>query len=322
MKRKSSEQISEPKSKFLKYGDSIPIASSENDREFISGLISIQDYLAKKRKLTRKKVRFNRPESFVNLTEKPDPRFSLTPEEVEWFYPASKNVPNWEYDGETISSAVNADKKYLEELLPPIHPPDSYFEEEELPYLLSMDTPLRYPPIYFIRKLQSRKFFIIFILGQHWKHRPLLLGGGLYGKNAETCQRYTITVLRDKDIVELVKNLAENLNGLLRISVDAYYSTKSTTQIYNKRGKKIGTQTKMGIIYPNMWGSVNDVELLTGPEQLEKLLDQIQPGLFENALLKNTFHRRDVYKESNVHLHRILAFQIVVTSFPPAWRFQ
>ena len=108
--------------------------------------------MAKKRKLTRKKVRFNRPESFVNLSDKPDPRFSLTPDEVEWFYPASKNIPNWEYDGETISSAVNADKKYLEELLPTIHPPDSYFDQEELPYLLSMDTPLRYPPIYFIRK--------------------------------------------------------------------------------------------------------------------------------------------------------------------------
>ena len=164
--------------------------------------------------------------------------------------------------------------------------------------------------------------FIHFFLGQDWKHRSLRLGGGMYGKNAETCERYTITVLRDKDIVALVKNLAENLNGLLRISVDAYYSTKSTAPILNRRGKVIGHQTKMGIIYPNMWGSVNDDELLTSPAILEKLLDQIKPGSFETGLLKNTFHRRDVYKESNVHLHRILAYQIVVTSFPPAWRFQ
>jgi hypothetical protein len=164
--------------------------------------------------------------------------------------------------------------------------------------------------------------FYSFYLGQDWKHRSLRLGGGMYGKNAETCERYTITVLRDHDIVGLVKNLAENLNGLLRISVDAYYSTKSTTPILNRRGKIIGHQTKMGIIYPNMWGSVNENELLTGPDQLERLLDQIQPGSFEDALLKNTFHRRDVYKESNVHLHRILAYQVVVTSFPPAWRFQ
>jgi hypothetical protein len=153
MKRKRQSSPNKiRKSKFLKNGDSIPIASSENDQEFRSGLISIQDYLAKKRKLSRQKVRFNRPESFVNLTEKPDPRFALTPEELEWFYPASKNVPNWEYEGVTISSAVNADKNYLAKLLPRIFPPDSYFEEEELPYLMAMDTPLRYPPIAFIRK--------------------------------------------------------------------------------------------------------------------------------------------------------------------------
>jgi hypothetical protein len=144
----------------------------------------------------------------------------------------------------------------------------------------------------------------------------------MYGKNAETCQRYTLTVLRDRNIVELVKNLVENLNGLLRISIDAYYSTKSTKSIYNKRGTVIGSETKMGIIYPNMWGSVNETELLVSPDQVDELIDQIKPGSFEQMLLKNTFHRRDVYRESNVQLHRILAYQIVVTSHPPSWRYQ
>ena len=136
----------------LKDGDSIPVVQSEAAADFQSGLISIHDFMKQKRRTSRAKVRFNRPESFVNITEKPDPRFSLTPEEIEWFYPAANNVQNWEYSGETITSAVNADLAYLEKTLPEIVPPQTYFDDEELPMLFSMDTPLRYAPIYFIRK--------------------------------------------------------------------------------------------------------------------------------------------------------------------------
>lgn len=119
-----------------------------------------------------------------------------------------------------------------------------------------------------------------------------------------------------------MKKLAQNLNGLLRISVDAYYSTISETPIYDKNGNAVDSQRKMGIIYPNTWGSVNDTELIVSPDALDDLLKEISPGSFENALLRNTFHRRDVFTQSNVRLHRILAYQIVCTSFPPAWRHQ
>jgi hypothetical protein len=159
MKRKLLKRTKRTK---LKDGDSIPLASSEAVAEFQSGLISIQDFMKQKRRITRAKVRFNRPESFVNITEKPDPRFSLTPEEITWFYPAANNTPNWEYSGETITSAVNADLAYLKKLLPEIVPPETYFDEEELPMLFSMDSPLKYAPIYFIRKFS--KFFKIYFL--------------------------------------------------------------------------------------------------------------------------------------------------------------
>lgn len=120
----------------------------------------------------------------------------------------------------------------------------------------------------------------------------------------------------------MVKKLANNLNGLLRISVDAYYSTISEIPVHDSNGKIVDSQTKMGIIYPNTWGSVNSTELLVTPDSLDDLLKEIAPGSFESGLLRNTFHRRDVYTESNIRLNRILAYQIVCTAFPPSWRHQ
>ena len=148
------------------------------------------------------------------------------------------------------------------------------------------------------------------------------MGGDQYGKLSELVNRYTITVLADTDIVDLVTKLVHNLNGLLRVSVDAYYSTKSEEPVYNRNGEVVDTRVKYGIVYPNVWGSVNETELITDDTELQKMLSEIQPSKFETSLLKNTFHRRDVFTASNVTLHRILAYQIVVTTLPPSWRFQ
>ena len=134
--------------------------------------------------------------------------------------------------------------------------------------------------------------------------------------------RYTITVLNDYDIVELVNTLAHKLNGLLRISVDAYYSTISETPIFNKYGTIVDHKIQRGLVYPNTWGSVNNTELIVTKRDLNKLLGEIGEGSFETGLLRNTFHRRDVFTQSNVRLHRILAFQVVCTTFPPSWRHQ
>ena len=158
--------------------------------------------------------------------------------------------------------------------------------------------------------------------GQNYRARRLILGGDQYGKYSEIVNRYTITVLNDCDVVELVKKLAKNLNGLLRVSCDAYYSTMSESPIYSPSGEIIETKIKYGIVYPNTWGSVNDTELLVNQDDLKDLLGEISPGSFEDGLLRNTFHRRDVFTESNVRLHRILAYQIICTAFPPSWRHQ
>lgn len=136
----------------LQVGDTIPVSRDESDESFQSGITNIRDYLKSRRKQQRVKARFNRPEKFFDIYQKPDSKFTLTPEELEWFYPVSKDKPDWEYSDDTTESAVEADKAFLDSILPTKYPEDSYFEEQELPYLLSMNTPLRYPPIHFIRK--------------------------------------------------------------------------------------------------------------------------------------------------------------------------
>ena len=150
----------------------------------------------------------------------------------------------------------------------------------------------------------------------------MLAGADSFGRYSDLCNRFTITTLNDRPLVPLVRLLATNLSGLLRVSVDAYYSTKSSATVHNNETGEVEVQTKYSVIWPNTWGSVNDTEILRSPEDLEALCEEIEPDAFASSLLKNTFHRRDVFAESNVRLHRILGHQIVIDQFPAGWLFK
>jgi len=127
-------------------------SSAVLDRDFQEGIIDMKGYLKRKRSEYRAKGQINRPK-VARLAEKNDPRYFLTPDEIERFFPVAKHSPNWNYLEEVYMGQGNvADIKYLDEILPLHYPPRSYFDEEELPFLLSIETPLRYPPIHFIRK--------------------------------------------------------------------------------------------------------------------------------------------------------------------------
>ena len=115
-----------------------------------------------------------------------------------------------------------------------------------------------------------------------------------------------------------MKDLSENLAGLLRISVDAYYSTVGDYTTIDDKGE-IVVEKQYSIIYPNTWGSVNATEMLRDQGDLDHMMSELSPDAFADKLVKNTFHRRDVYRDSNVRLHRILAFQLIVNTYPPSW---
>ena len=75
----------------------------------------------------------------------------MTREQREWFFPEARSKPDWSYQGDYIGSGNKNDRAYLESRLPQKFPPNGYFEEAEMDMLLGRDTPLRYPPIYYIR---------------------------------------------------------------------------------------------------------------------------------------------------------------------------
>ena len=134
--------------------------------------------------------------------------------------------------------------------------------------------------------------------------------------------RYTITVLRDADLQAIVKELAIKLNGLLRFSIDAYFIAKSLGSTVDAQSGEEIIEEYYDLIYPNTWGSVNSTQFVYNNKELEDLLDEIHPDVFEKRLEENSLQRREVYKQSNVGLHRILAYQILVSCYPANMVFQ
>lgn len=245
-------------------------------------------------------------------------RYNLAKEQLDWFFPESRKNPNWEYKGPYLGAGNEADRQFLDKRLPKKNPPDGYFQDEELDMLLGRSTPLRYPPIYYISVTRLGLRLIKNCLEQNWRENSLFLGDDIHGSHSQLVNRYTITVFNDENIPALVKELSENLNGLLRISVDAYYSTVSEQTTLDDNGETVVAK-EYSIIYPNTWGSVNDTEMLRNEEDLDNMISELSPDAFADKLVKNTFHRRDVFRQSNVRLHRILAYQLIVNTYPPAW---
>lgn len=113
---------------------------------------NIIDYIQRVRLSTRKSAKFHPPERWASSLDKPDSRFNLTPKQLEWFFPVSKEAENWEYEGDYLDSGNKANKAYLEEHYKLIEPGDEYFDEEELPALLASEELRTHPPIYHISK--------------------------------------------------------------------------------------------------------------------------------------------------------------------------
>ena len=131
----------------------------------------------------------------------------------------------------------------------------------------------------------------------------------------QLANRYVITVLNDRPLAPLIEKLVENISGLLRVSVDAYFSAKSLVDNQEKK-------ERYEIFYPNIWGAINDTEFIYNRAELQNLLDEIEPESFARRLNEKTLMRREVFGESNVTLHRILAVQIVVQSLPASIMFK
>ena len=150
----------------------------------------------------------------------------------------------------------------------------------------------------------------------------MTVGADKMGRLSDQYNRIVITTLRDRPIQPLVRELATNLSGLLRISVDAYYSTVSNAHVFNHETGEIEYKTRYGIVYPNTWGSINHTEFIRTAEDLEDLIAELGDDAFKTGIVENTFKRRNVLMMSNVRLNRLLAYQVIVRQYPASWLFK
>ena len=91
-------------------------------------------------------------EQLMTLFKSQVGEFTLTPAQIEFFYPQSRNNIDFSIVDEALQPNQQSEFAFLEDLLPPIIPDESYFEEGELAALNSDDYPLRFSIQHYIRK--------------------------------------------------------------------------------------------------------------------------------------------------------------------------
>ena len=91
-------------------------------------------------------------DKLVTLFKSQVGEFNLTPAQIEWFYPQSKNNADFSINEEHLHPNAENEINFLHNLLPSVIPSDSYFEEGELDALNMKDYPLRFSVQHYIRK--------------------------------------------------------------------------------------------------------------------------------------------------------------------------
>ena len=127
--------------------------------------------------------------------------------------------------------------------------------------------------------------------------------------------KYKITLLNHVDIQKFVRELVEGMAGFLRVSVDCWVSTVSYSTTLDDNGETV-VVPKYGLVYPNFWGSINTTEMLRSKEDLEDLIDELDPIYLKDKILLNTFAPSNGGESSGVNIHRILAYEVLVACYP------
>ena len=125
---------------------------AKRKRQSISGIVN---FIRKRRAQIGENVEFNPNEDFVDMDNINRGDFALTPAQLEFFYPSSKNQTNWGYENDHMSIAAESDKKFLRQHFPVVKPDfDTYFEEREKIALRDNNFPLRFPALFYLSMLK------------------------------------------------------------------------------------------------------------------------------------------------------------------------
>lgn len=293
----------------------------EEMREYRDNMSSIIDFIRKRRRILHKRVQFKNDDNFVNVADINKGEFALPPDKLEFFYPSSKNHINWGYEKDHMATAAYEDKQYLEKNFP-VKPPDvdTYFEEREKLALIDKDFPLRFPALYYISELE-KLIKNDFFLEQKFSAVQMFYGGDKHGNLPQHYNRYTITVLNDVDLPEIVEKLARNINGVLQFYIAAFCSTLSDKYAYNEETGETTQVETCKIMYPNASGHINAQTEVLSPGDLEKLKEQCEFSNFTNKLAAQ-IRDDQIFSVSNVRFNRVLCFTININAFPPSWIFK
>jgi len=112
-----------------------------------------------------------------------------------------------------------------------------------------------------------------------------------------------------------VRKLVEGMAGFLRVSVDCWVSTVSYSTKLDENGDTV-VVPKYGLVYPNFWGSINVTEMLRTNQDLEDLIEELEPIHLKERVLLNTFAPSNQGNGSGVSVHRILAYEVLVACYP------
>lgn len=124
----------------------------------VSSSMSMVDYIKYVRKKSRMRVHFIHPDKFDKIAN--FEKYNLSGDQLRVFFPSTSkpydieltDKENHEYENEFMSEGLRANTIWLNKRLPTIHPPPDYFREDELELLMAKESPLQYPPLYYIRK--------------------------------------------------------------------------------------------------------------------------------------------------------------------------
>lgn len=113
----------------------------------------------------------------------------------------------------------------------------------------------------------------------------------------------------------MVRKLVKGLTGFLKVSVDCWVSTISYRTHHNANGENEVIR-KYGIVYPNFWGSLNSTEYMRSPEDLEDMIEELNPTYIKQSVLHNTFGSERMISKSGVSFNRVLAYEVLINQYP------
>jgi hypothetical protein len=147
-------------------GDEYDVDDDDNDESMEDAVEDQFDAIKRIRATTGRRARLlhdSAPSNGLSMEQlmedfaKQRERYNLTPEQIQWFYPAATHDPDFTMETHANTPNYWREKELLDLLLPTVIPGDSYFDKGEIEYLNGGQFPLRMSVKNYICKFKQNK---------------------------------------------------------------------------------------------------------------------------------------------------------------------